>query len=131
MAKSIPYKDRPIMRIEGLLLHRGEKRIAGTKYQEYIVQKGNTKYSLVRKELLDGLKVDDRAVFDCIERQAITFKYVKVKLSDKELRERLGVKSITYDEPAKDPSVFKREAKKIDYIEIVNIEKGTSFNQFT
>ena len=131
MAKSIPYKDRPIMRIEGLLLHRAEKRIAGTKWNEYVVQKGSTKYSLVRKEVLDGLKVDDRAVFDCIERQAITFKYVKVKLSDKELRERLGVKSITYDEPAKDPSVFKRIAKKIDYIEIVNIEKGTSFNQFT
>ena len=124
MGKSIPYKDRPIIRIEGLLLHRAEKRIAGTKWQEYIVQKGNTKYSLVRKEILDGLKVDDRAVFDCMERQAITYKYQKVKLSDKELRERLGVKSITYDEPAKDPSVFKRVTIKREYLKLVSISKA-------
>jgi hypothetical protein len=125
MAKSIPYKDRPIIRIEGLLIQRDTIRLQGEKKYEYVVQKGKTNYRVVGPEnALDGIGVNDRGVFDCVESQAISFKFAKVKLSDKELRERLGVKSITYDEPAKDPSVFKRVTIKREYLKLVSISKA-------
>jgi hypothetical protein len=125
MAKSIPYKDRPIIRIEGLLIQRDTIRLQGEKKYEYVVQKGKTNYRVVGPEnALDGIGVNDRGVFDCVESQAISFKFAKVKLSDKELRERLGVKSITYDEPAKDPSVFKRVTIKKEYLKLVSISKA-------
>jgi hypothetical protein len=125
MAKSIPYKDRPIIRIEGLLLDRKTTRIANQPAYLYVVQKGNTKYNLIGDvNPLDGLAINDRAVFDCVERQAISFKFERVKLSDTELKKQLGVKSITYDEPAKDPSVFKRITIKKDYIKLVGIIKA-------
>ena len=125
MAKSIPYKDRPVIRIEGLLIQRETIRLQGEKKYEYVVQKGKTNYKIIGPENpLDGMGINDRGVFDCIESQAISFKFAKVKLSDTELKKQLGVKSITYDEPAKDPSVFKRVTIKKEYLKLVSITKA-------
>jgi hypothetical protein len=125
MAKSIPYKDRPVIRIEGLLIQRETIRFQGEKKYEYTVQKGKTNYKIIGPEnALDGMGINDRGVFDCIESQAISFKFAKVKLSDKELRENLGVESITYNAPAKDPSVFKRVTIKKEYLKLVTITKA-------